>query len=53
MARDLGLSTLVLAHLRPASIPPVLVAEADAFWRSGGVLDPARYAALILPGIEM
>jgi hypothetical protein len=30
-----------------------LIVEADAFLRQGGVVDPARYAAMLTPGIEL
>jgi hypothetical protein len=30
-----------------------LIAEADAFLRAGGVVDPARFTAAMLPGIEI
>jgi hypothetical protein len=31
----------------------VLIAEADAFLRAGGVIDPARYSAALAPGVVL
>ena len=48
----LGFARRRLGELLGGDEGASLIAEADAFLRAGGALDPARLVATLMPGIE-